>query len=212
MATNKNGKAVNSVIVEALRYNVCVEVLWWRHNIAKGPGFIREMNPSTPREIPWKDDNFVVLCSSTSERVSHGHGHWMNYSAVTRTVLLMAHPKCDGCKGTGVQSLGYFSGKYLWDEFVCLCVNGSVYFRAHNQTLREVQLDRYHVVVMVDTGNPEHPEDEVETIGKYTSVQFAEVEAEKRCLEERFKTGSLSYRQGRVIGVRVVERPLPEWA
>jgi len=207
MATYANGTQVSEKVVDALRRHIGVQVLWWRHNLATGPSFIREMKPSTPRQLVLPDDDFVVL-TSTGKEITYGHGHWMSYSAVDRAVLARAHPRCQSCRGTGVHALSYFENR---TEYICTCVHERAYLRAHLGILREVRLDRYEVVVV--TADRGWGEEEAELIGKFTSREAAEAEAQKRRRESRFQSGSrYYYGRGPVVVVRVIERPMPEWA
>ncbi len=207
MATYKNGQPANLRIVEFLISHQSVEVLWWRHDLASGPSFIREMKLGAQRKQPLADDDFVVL-SSTGKSSGSEHGHWMLYQAVRLAGLAKAHPKCVFCRGTGVATLSHFESR---SDHVCSCTGGRSYWVSYFGTLREVGLDRYHVVVV--TADRGWGEEQAELIGKFTSPEDAEIEAEKRRQEPRFQPGSRYYSgRGPVVGVRVVERPLPDWA
>ena len=208
MATYKDGRQVNARIVEGLIANQSVEILWWRHNLATGPSFIRELHFGSSREAPLLDESNVVVLSETGKRSGSEHGHWMVYHAASRAQLAKAHPRCEACHGTGVQTLLHFESR---TDFVCSCVHGRVYYRAHHRTLREVKLDRYEVVVV--TAGRGWGEEQAELIGKFLSAEAAGAEAEKRRREPRFQPGSRYYSgHGPVVAVRVEERELPEWA
>lgn len=207
MATYKNGSPVNHQVTEVLKTHHSVSVLWWRHDLAKMSSFIREVKPGNQRQQPLADDDFVVL-SSTGEVVTHGHGRWVSYRAVGRVELAKAHPKCAFCRGTGIATLAHFESR---SDHVCSCTGGRFYWVSHFGTLWEVRLDRYEVVVV--TADRGRGEEQAELLGKFISVAEAKAEAEKRRREPRFQPGSRWYSgRGPVVAVRVVERPLPNWA
>lgn len=206
MFTYKNRQAVNAQVAEALKTHQSVEVLWWKHDLAKIQSFIREVKLGTPRSQPLADEDFVVL-TSTGETVTHGHGYWMSYRAVSRGEISKAHPRCRFCRGTGVATLSHFESR---SDNVCSCVSGRSYWGIEFGTLKEVRLDRWEVAVF--TGDRGWGEERAELIGRYTSAEAAEAEVEKRRREPRFQPGSRYYSgRGPVVGVRVVERPLPAW-
>lgn len=204
MATYKNGSQVSSQIAEALRSHDGVEVLWWRHNLATGPSFIRELKLGTPRSQPLADD--LVVLTSTGATVTHGHGHWMSYRAVSRAELAKAHPRCEACKGTGIKTLSHFESRI---DFVCSCTGGKSYERAHLGTLREVRLDRFEVVAVEKTYEHQH---DGEVLARFDNAEAAATRAAEIATHPRFQpgfwVGGPTYR----VGVRVKEIPLPEWA
>lgn len=205
-AAYKNGHPVNVKVVEGLRTHHSVKILWWRHSLNKS-SFIRERYLECERQAPLTTDDFVVL-TSTGAKTNNGHGYWMSYRTVSRAELSNAHPRCQACQGAGVHTLSYFGNT---TDYTCSCLGGMSYTRIHLGSLREVRLDRYEVVVA--TADRGWGEEIAELIGKFTSNEAAETEAQKRRAEPRFYPGTRYYSgRSRVVGVRVVERPLPSWA
>lgn len=211
MATYKDGRPANSQIVEALTTHHYVKVLWWRHNLAKGPSFIRDLERETPRRQFLLDESDMVVVCRTADRPSRSeHGHWMEYFVVSRIVLQNAHPRCILCKGTGVATFLYSGDRH--NENICSCVHGSDYWGVEHGTLKQVRLDCWEVVVIAHPRYSPGREGIREIIGSFTSFEAAETEAVKRRGEDRFRPGSEYYWGEVVVGVRVREIPLPPWA
>lgn len=150
-------------------------------------------------------DDYVVL-SRTGESVTHGHGTWVMYWAVSKSELVPAHPRCQACNGTGVMTL--FSCGRTSDN-VCTCTWGRSYERFHHNTLKTVRLDRFEVVEWNETHGREHFG---AVLARYVSTEEAELCAAKLRKEDRFQPGCHMAYFTYSVGVRVREMPLPEWA
>lgn len=139
MATYKDGRPANPQIVEALTTHHSVSVLWWRHNLAKGPSFIRDLKREALRQKPI-DDDMVILASTSDQSSGSEHGRWMDYFTVSKAVLTKAHPRCVLCRGTGVATFSYSGNRRR--ENICGCVHGLDYWGVEHGTLKQVRLDR----------------------------------------------------------------------